>query len=180
MMELREVSVARMESDLATAPTYGTGVRLDAAVKLTVQPKTESKELNGDSVLQDVYARTTAVDLDIEVGLLSLDGYQIMVGGSVTTTGTTPNQKVVYSLKASDWSPPYFKLEGRWTYAGVGIGDAHVILYKCKVTDAPAIELNDASGNFGTVKFKASALPATADGSWFDIVLNETAVENAE
>lgn len=174
LMELRDVKIAKLLTDLSSAPTYGASVDLQGAVKLLVTPKTETKKLQGDSKLLDVYQRTTEVELDVEIALLGLDALQIIIGGSVTTDGVSPNQSVTYSLTGDDTVPPYFKLEGKWTYAGEGIGDAHVVLYKCKVTDAPSIELNDASGNFGTVNFKALALSATSNSKWLDIVLNET------
>ena len=169
LMELTDVKIAPIKSD----GSYGTLVDLAGALKLQIAPKTETKKLYGDSQLNDLYQKTTEIEVSGECTFLSLDALKIIVGGNITTSGTTPNQKAVYSLTAANSTPGYFYLEGQWTYAGDGIGDAHVILYKVKVTDPPDIEINDASGNFGTVKFKAVALPNDS-GEWFDIVLNET------
>lgn len=174
LMELSDASIAQLLTDVTTAPTYGTTTPVNGALKIHIAPKTETKKLRGDSLLLDVYQRTLEIELDMEFALLSLDVYKIMAGGSYVTSGTTPNQKVTYSLKGTDTSPPYWKCEGQWTYAGDGLGDAHVVLYKVKATDIPAIEINDASGNFGQVKVKGLALPCTSNSSWFDIVLNET------
>lgn len=174
LMELRNVKIAKLLSDITGNPFYDAMVNLTGAVKLTISPKAETKKLKGDSTTIDIYQKITEVELDVEIALLSLDGLQVIQGGTVTSSGTTPSQKTVYSLKSTDPSPGYFKIEGQWTYAGDGIGDAHVVLYKVKATDLPAIELNDSSGNFGTVKFKAIAVPALSNASWYDIVLNET------
>jgi len=174
LMELDDVAIAQLLTDSTTAPTYSTSVNLNGSTKLQVSPKTETKKLHGDSQLLDVYQRTTEVEINVEFALLSLQALKVMMGGSYTSTGVTPDQTTTYSLKGTDTAPPYFKLEGRWTYAGEGIGDAHVVLYKCKATDLPDIEINDANGNFGTVKMKGIALPCVSNSSWFDIVLNET------
>lgn len=174
LMELSDVAIAQLLTDATTAPTYGTSVNLNGSSKLQISPKTDTKKLHGDSLLLDVYQRTTEIELNVEFALLSLDALKVMMGGDYASTGTTPNQKVTYSLKGTDTAPPYFKIEGQWTYAGEGIGDAHVVLYKCKATDLPDIEVNDANGNFGQVKMKGLALPCVSNSSWFDIVINET------
>lgn len=177
LMELSDVAISKLLTDATASPTYGTKVDLAGAVKLQISPKAETKKLHGDSILLDVYQRTTEVEVSAEFALLSLDALAIIQGGTVVTAGVTPNQKVTYSLKGTDNSPPYFKLEGQWTYAGEGLGDAHVVLYKVKATDLPDLEINDANGNFGTVKMKGIALPCTSNSTWFDIVLNETVSE---
>lgn len=175
LMELTDAKVAKMLTDVSSAPTYDSLVDLSGALKLTISPKSEMKKLYGDSELKDIYSRVTEIEIDGECTVLSLDALKIMLGGTVTASGTTPNQKQTFALTSATATLPFFKLEGKWTYAGEGLGDAHVVLYKCKVSEAPAIEINDASGNFGTIKFKAVALPATANGAWYDLILNETA-----
>lgn len=175
LIELVEVKIAQLTADALTAPTYGTSVKLTGSTKITVSPKTDTKKLHGDSKLLDVYQRTTEIELDVEMAMLPVAALPILQGGTLVSSGETPVGKQLYSLKGSDTTPPYFKIEGRWTYAGEGIGDAHVILYKVKATDFPPVEVNDASGNFGAVKFKGLALPCISNDSWFDIVINETA-----
>lgn len=175
LMELSDAKIAKMINDTGSGPTYDTTIDLPGIVKIGVAPKAETKKLYGDSKLLDIYQKTTEVELDVECAQLSLDAMEVLLGGSVTQSGTTPNQTATYSLTAADSTPPYFKLEGQWLYAGDGVGDVHIVLYKCKVTDPPQMEVNDASGNFGTVKFKAIAIPAASNNKWFDIVVNETA-----
>jgi hypothetical protein len=174
LMELADAKIAKMTADSGTSPTYETAIDLPGIVKVGVAPKAEIKKLYGDSKLLDIYQKTTEVELDVECAELSLEALKVLMGGSVTTSGTTPEQTATYSLTAADSTPPYFKLEGQWLYAGDGVGDVHIVLYKCKVTDPPQVEVNDVSGNFGTVKFKAIALPADSNDKWFDIVVNET------
>lgn len=175
LMELADAKVSKMTADTGSAPTYASSVDVGGVVKIGVAPKVETKELKGDSKLLDTYTRTIQIDLDVEAALMSFDALAVLLGGSTSATGSTPNQVTTYKLLATNATPPFFKLEGQWLYAGEGLADAHIILYKCKVTDPPSFEINDASGAFGGVKFKAVALPVSASsGSWMDIVLNET------
>jgi hypothetical protein len=45
LMELRDVKIAKLLTDSATDPTYGTPVDIPGAIKVQVSPKTESKKL---------------------------------------------------------------------------------------------------------------------------------------
>lgn len=180
LMELTDAKIARMTADTvgAATPTYeSTWSDLVGVTKISVAPKTETKKLYGDSELKDVYTKTTEIELDVEASFIGLDALKVILGGTVTDAGTTPNQTTVYSLLGSNSTPPYFKIEGKWNYTGVAdAADAHVILYKCKVTDPPTFDINDSSGAFGTMKFKAIAFPCLANSlGWFDIKVNETA-----
>jgi len=179
LMELQDAKIATVLTDNSgdANPTYAaTWADLMGITKIVVTPKVETKQLKGDSELKDVYTKTTEVELDVEASFMSLDALKVIMGGTITDAGTTPNQTTTYSLKSSNSTPPYFKLEGKWNYTGVAdAADAHVILYKCKVTDPPQLELNDSSGNFGTMKFKAIALPCASNGNWYDVKVNETA-----
>lgn len=174
LLELEDVKVFKMTADADTAPTYEAPVDIPGITKIAIAPKIENKKLQGDSKLLDVYSKVTEIELDIEFAELSLEAMKVLVGGEVTVSGTAPDQAATYALKPGTATAPYFKLEGRWLYAGDGIGDVHVVFYKCKVSDIN-FEVNDASGNFGTVKAKAFAIPCESDDSWFDIKVNETA-----
>lgn len=174
LIELSDLKISKLLTDDGTATTYGTVVDLPGAMKITLSPKADSKQLRGDSILVDVYTKITEVELDVECSMFNLDALPVLMGGTVVDSGTTPAQKTTFSLAATNTTPGYFKIEGQWTYVNIGTGDAHVILYKCKITDAPSFEINDASGNFGTLKFKGLALPTIYNGNWYDLVLNET------
>jgi hypothetical protein len=173
-MELADVKIAKLLTDSASAPTYDTLVDLAGALSLTVQPVIETKQLKGDSETKDIYSKVVEVNVEGECSMANIEAYKVMVGGSVTQTGETPNQKATWKLTSATATLPYFKIEGQWTYAGEGIGDAHVVVYKMKVTEPPGFEINDASGNFGTFKFKGIAVPTTSNGDWIDAVFNET------
>ena len=45
MMELRDAKIAKLVTDNATAPTYGTSVDLEGMTKITITPKTKSNPI---------------------------------------------------------------------------------------------------------------------------------------
>ena len=188
-IELTDAKIAKLTADVKgqAAPTYAAVVDLPGSLKITVSPKMSTKELYGDSEQIDQYSKINKVELDVECSMFSLDALAILIGGTVTTTAESvagaKDSKIKYSLKSKNTTPPFFKMEGQWTYVNDEInaagGDAHVVVYKCKVTDPPEFEVDDASGNFGTCKFKATAVACRAgtdavNGTdWYDIILNQ-------
>lgn len=171
MLELREVRITALGPN--DAPV-GNSVKLPAAISLKLSLTMDSKELKGDSELIDIYSKVTKAEVEMENGQFSLDAMCILMGGTISSTAST----LAWDLLGSHSTPGYFKLEGRWTYVNSQAADAHIILPKVKVTQPPSFTINDASGNFGTASFKATAVrtndPANLD-KWIRIQFNETA-----
>lgn len=175
ILELQDARISPMTADTGGAPTYGASIDLPGIVKIELTPVMDNKELFGDNTLLDIWSRVTKVEIDVECAELSLDAIRTIMGGVVTLTGTTPNQRQTFALRGTDSMPGYFRIQGRWLYTGTGAGDAHIVLHKVKTTEAPSFEAQGADGSFGTVSFKGVAIPATSNSSWFDIMINETA-----
>lgn len=182
LMELRDVKVAPLLTDpVSGETTYGDYVDLAGALSLQVTPQMESKTLYGDSTVMDTYSRTTSIQFTVTNSVVSFDGLKVVVGGSITKDGTEGTEAITYSMLAENATPGYFKLEGKWDYASTDntVKDAHCILYKCRITEAPDFTINDTSGDFGDCSFTGTAVPTNADGKWWDMVLNATAKEIA-
>lgn len=175
ILELQDARISPLTADTGGAPTYGASIDLPGIVKIGLTPVMESKELFGDNMLLDVWSKVTKVETEIECSELSLDAIRVIMGEAVTLTGTTPNQRQTYALRGTDAMPGYFRIQGRWLYTGTGAGDAHIVLYKVRATEAPSFEAQGADGSFSMVSFKGVAIPAISNSSWFDIMINETA-----
>jgi len=174
LLELKDVKIAPLTDDPeGGSATYGTSVDIPGIVKLGIKPTVEKKELQGDNRVMDIWTKIKTIEISFEHVKLSLDALKIMLGGTVTAAGTTPNQTQTYSLTAND-QPGYFKLEGQAVYVEEGLGDVHFVAYKCLADDPPGWEVSDQSGNFASVTGKATAIPRNADGKIFDIVFNES------
>lgn len=175
ILELQDARISPMTADTGGAPTYGASVDLPGIVKIKLTPVMESKELFGDNALLDVWSKVTKVEAEIECAELSLDAMRIIMGGTVSLTGTTPNQRQTFALRGTDTLPGYFRIQGCWLYTGTGAGDTHIVLYKVKATEAPSFEAQGSDGDFGMVSFKVVAIPAISNSNWFDVMINETA-----
>jgi hypothetical protein len=130
------------------------------------------EELRGDDKVIAIRGKGASVDWEMEHGGIALSAYKSLAGGTVTTTGVTPNQVTTFRKKVTD-QRPYFKAEGQ-AISDNG-GDFHAILYRCRASDSLEGELGD--GAFWLTKASGSALPSLITGLedvLYDFVLNET------
>ena len=174
LMELSDVKVAPLLTDPADAdPTYGEYVDLAGVLSLQISPEMVTKDLMGDSTIMDTYSRITSVNFTVTNSVLSFGGLQVMLGGTIEKQGSGDAEKVTYSMTKETATPKYFLLEGKWDYPSTDgtIGDGHVVLYKCRINDAPDFTINDSSGDFGECSFGGVALPTNHSGKWWDTVL---------
>lgn len=178
LMELEDVKVAPLISDPDDAePEYGAYVDLAGILSLQVSPEMVTKTLYGDSTIMDTYSRTTSINFTVTNSVISYSGLEVVVGGKVSKTGTGAAEKVTYSMTADSATPGYFKLEGKWNYASTDntVKDAHIVLYKCRVSEPPDFTINDSSGDFGDCSFSGVAMPTNFSGSWWTMELNAEA-----
>lgn len=162
-------------SPQATDGTYGTGVDLPVARTFSWSDAEDFEQLKGDDVTVASAGQGPTVAWELESGGMPLDAYKIMAGGLVTSSGTTPAQKKVYSKLVTD-ARPYFKAEGQ-AISDSG-GDLHGVVYRCKADGS----LEGEFGNGAFMLLSASGtgfgntIGTTPDNKLYDFVQNETAV----
>lgn len=161
-------------TDLTATVYAGASIDLPNVRTLSFAEAEEFEELRGDDSLVATHGSGPNVEWELEAGGVSLEAVAAMYGGTVATTGTTPNQ--VKSLKkAVTQVRPYFKIEGQ-SISDSG-GDLHCIIYRAKATDNLSGEFTDGSffltGASGTGL--KSLVSADIDLVWA-WVQNETAV----
>jgi len=177
VMELTDVMVYEMTADSGVGPTYGNGVPITGLVKVSIKPEMATAELEGDGTLLDVWSKMKSAEIEIESAYLSMDVLAILAGVEVTTTGATPNQVSSYEV-GKDSRPKWFKIEGRWVYAGLGLGSVNFTLHKCKATDPGTLE--PGASEFGGMKVTAKAVPTESTGKIYKLDANETAAALSE
>lgn len=172
---LRDVKLVGFTTAAATAYNTPT-IDLPYARTFSFSETEDFEDLRGDDVVVTTRGSGPGVDWELEGGAVSLEAVQVMYGGTITSTGTTPAQKKVLSKKQTD-SRPYFKAEGQ-VISDSG-GDLHAVVYKCRAT-------GDLDGEFGDGEYFltgasgrgiGSTVVADVDKVW-DFVQNETAVAN--
>ncbi|HBC94394.1 MAG TPA: phage tail protein [Pelotomaculum sp.] len=173
ILGINDAKISPLTADDSTATTYGAAVDVPGITSLKLTPTFIEKQLKGDETVIDTYAKLEQIDWAIEHGVVSLDALAIMIGGTVTASGETPNQKQTFTLTKSDL-PQYFKLEAKTDYTDVG--DAHFMLHKAKCT---SFDYTLQGEEYATISASGKAIATMKDGSIKDIVFNETAEDIA-
>jgi hypothetical protein len=167
---LRDV---KLKSYTSATALSATPIDLPNSRTFSFEEAEEFQELRGDDQVVATRGSGPSISWDLEAGGISLEAYQTINGGVVTSTGTTPAQVKTYK-KASTDSRPEFQVEGQ-AISESG-GDFHVILYRCKATGSLSGELAD--GAFWLTSASGSALPSRVTatlGLLYSFVQNETA-----
>jgi hypothetical protein len=172
---VQQARIAKLLTDPSSAPTtYGTTAPVTGTKSLKVTGTVTTVDLRGDNTVLDSDSLLTGVEVEIDYAKLSMDNLATWLGGTVTDSGTTPNQ-------VSSWILPspatfnYFKLEGRSMTADPVAGDFHVLFPKLKLADFPQLGLAEETYQLFNVKCHAMPPYGTPNG-WMTITLNETAV----
>jgi hypothetical protein len=163
---LRDVKVRPIDS----AGTVGTSVDLPASRTFSFSEAEDFEELRGDDKVIAIRGKGPKVSWDLEAGGIGLDSYLVMAGGTLTTTGVTPNQIKKLNKKVTD-ARPYFQVEGQ-AISDSG-GDFHVKIYRCRASDSLEGELAD--GTFWLTSASGDAIGDASD-NLYDFIQNESVV----
>lgn len=133
----------------------------------------EFEELRGDDRVVATHGNGASVEWELEGGGLSFEAVKAMYGGTITESGTTPNQVKKLAKLQTDVRMP-FKLEGQ-IISDSG-GDVHCVLDACKTTGNLEGEFGD--GAFFLTGASGIGLPSKLAGRTdylYEFVQNETA-----
>ena len=97
----------------------------------------------------------------------------LLMASSVITTSCSNDDDSLNEIQSdkptiTHWVEPYHVKDGT-------VEDAHVILHKCRISEAPDFTINDSSGDFGDCTFTGVAVPTNNKGLWWDMVLQAKA-----
>lgn len=172
-IDIDDAKIALLTADLSSAPTYAASVDVPNVVELNFQFQMKTALLEGDSVVDAVYSKITHATGTISFRAAALDLDANLLGGTMTQTGTTPNQITTLDILGSSLAQ-YFKVEGRATHVegidGVATGD-RVTVWKAKVTTGPT---TTRSGDFVITEYGFTAVRARSNNKLVSKVLEET------
>jgi hypothetical protein len=163
---LRDIKVIPINDD----GSLGTAVDLPVAQTLSFSEAEEYQELRGDDRLVAVHGQGPTVEFDLEAGGISLDAWKVITGGTLTESGSTPASVKSLTKKVTD-ARPYFRIEGQ--AINDVMGDTHVVIYKCKLTDTLEGEMTD--GEFFVTSCSGQGI-GDEDENLYTFTWNETAV----
>lgn len=166
---IRKLQITPMGDDGATPDT---SVMLDAVQRLGFTESEDFEIMRGEDKEITRRGKGPLVNWAMSQGGLSLPAYKAVVGGTLTTTGVSPNVVTKVRKSANDVRP-WFKAEGQ-SISDSG-GDVHAVIFLCKTTGDVTGEFADQT--FWTTGFSGVGLPsreaATLD-ALYDIIENET------
>lgn len=160
-------------TDASATVLAASGIDLPNAQTFTFSDNENFEDLRGDDHLVTSHGNGSEIDWELGAGGLSFEAWQAMNGGTVTTTGVTPNQVKTYSKNITDQRPS-FMVEGQ-SISDSG-GDMHCKIYRCKATGELAGSLEDGKFWITSVKGKGYSSYASPVGRLYDFIQNETAV----
>lgn len=170
---LRDVKITPYTDATATV-LAGSSIDLPNAQTFSFTESTDIETLRGDDTDVAAHDKGPSVDWELAAGGISFEAYAAIAGGTVTTTGSAPNQVKRFRKLITDIRP-YFKVEGQ-SISDSG-GDFHGIVYRAKATGDVSGSQEDGKFWITGIKGKGygSLVPATL-AALYDFVQNETAV----
>lgn len=151
--------------------TYATGIDVPGIKSVGISGDVNSNELRGDGARIDYAAKLAGLSLSFEFAKAAFDIFALLAGGTVTDSGTTPNQKAQWDLLGTD-QLNYFKFEAQTRGVDTIGGDGHFTLHKCIITSFPSLGFADE--DYQTFSVDAAAMPLLANSKTISGVLNET------
>lgn len=168
---LRDVKFQKLTDD-GTA-TVGGLIDLPYGRTFNFKETEDFEELRGDDSLVATHGSGPNVEWELESGGLNFEAASTMYGGTVTTSGVSPNLIKRWRKLSTD-TRPYFRVTGQ-SISDSG-GDIHAIVYRCKANDDYEGEMGD--GSFMLTTGKGKGLPNYIAGpdlnAVFDFLQHET------
>lgn len=170
-----DAKIAKLTADpTGGTATYATAIDLPGIKSVGLGFEINNVSLRGDNRELDSDSTLVAVTVTFSHAKMSYDALPVLIGGTVTDTGTTPNQVARFRRLGADVFS-YFKFEAATPTGGgdVATGDQHLIVYKAKITD---YGLGLAEEDYQTFSGTARGVVRASDDFLFDLLANETAV----
>lgn len=148
--------------------TVGTAVAVPAGRVMTVDPTEDTVELTGYNGVVATDVSNTAADVTLEFGGVDLDVFAVLGGGTVASSGTTPNVVRTYKAGMAGVARPYVRIIGKALY---GSGDVWI--------DVKKVKFQIPGGNFNEGEFYVASIDGQAvrdsDGELINFIDHETA-----
>lgn len=168
---VKDCQIAELLTDASPGPTYDTIIDIPGIQEFGFKPNVSEKDLKGDEITIDRRAKFENVEISVKNAKIPLDAFEVIFGGTLTSTGTTPN--VINKLAVKGVSRPgYFKIEAQVTDVEDDDADFHFVAYKAKLSSVG--DLGATGEDYKVVSFTAKGIPCEGDDSFFDLIYNET------
>lgn len=164
---LRHVKLTPINTD----GTLGTPVQLPVSQTFTFAETEDFEELRGDDKVKAERGQGPTIDWELGAGGISMEAYQVLAGGTISETGTSPDVTKTFAKDAYS-ERPYFRVEGQ-AISDSG-GDFHAVVFRCRATGDLNGEMSD--GSFWITNASGRGYPDEANANrLYEFRQNETA-----
>lgn len=157
-------------------PGGGTETQFLGIRKVSIDFDGIIKQAEGDDRILAVFAFQKGAKVSTEYAAVDLDTLKVITGGTLTDSGTTPNQTTTLSIKSGASPVGSFVIYGQIT-RGLGTGDipqqVKIIMPKFTI-DSSSIKLGGNFEDIWTLSFGGVAIPNDT-GEFMSIEFIETA-----
>lgn len=168
LYDVVDCKVFPLLTDLAgsASPTYGAAIDVPGISAFSLDPNIVANELKGDGKVLRTKSRIDKFAVKATYGLLDLNVLATVLGGAITAQGAS---ETLYDfvLSGASASTPDFAIAAEIsdTDTDAGVGDLHVIFYKCKITGGSL--LSQSTDSFGQPSMDMDVIGPNANDGTF-------------
>jgi hypothetical protein len=172
--DIHDAKIYKLLTDpVGGSPTFGPAVDVPGMAEFSVDPNFVTQELKGDAKVIAKKGRADRFTVSVTYGKIALDVQGVLMGGTITDTGTTPAMVGEWSMPGTN-SLQYFKMEASIEDVELGLQQVQVILYKCQLTGGTLI--SGATDTFGQPTLEIDAIPLDSTDQMARVRFMETKV----
>lgn len=138
----------------------GTAKDIPGIRRIEMDAQIEETEHRGDNKILAVAASINSFDLTIEVGQLNADALAALSGGTVASSGTTPDQIRTLVRKSTDVIADY-QIKAKTTSKTSDGGATWLTFHRCQWVGGPSYAMAD--NEFSVAEITARAVPDTTN-----------------
>jgi hypothetical protein len=169
----KDAKIYPLTADPASgSPTYGTGIDVPGLKTVTISGDVNTAELRGDNQSLDQQSVIGGLTLACEFAKLSLDILSAIFAAATADSGTTPNQKSIWTLLGTT-QMNYIGFTCQAVGADSVTGDVQFSVYKAVLSSFPEMGLEEEDYKTSALEF--AIVPLLSNGKWIGTTLNETA-----
>lgn len=166
---LREIDITPIDPDTLA---LGTPIPLPGSQVLTFKRKQDKKSLRGNDRTIDTSIQNIAADWSFDHGgLIPLDAAEVLSGGTLEVSGTSPNEVKTLTQRSTD-QPGFFRIRGR-SVNSKGVSGSKIVYYYCQCETFEG-EMKD--GEYWVSKAGGEAIGHPSNDKVWDLVQEETSV----
>lgn len=155
----------------AGSPVYGTGIDVPGIKTVAITGDINNVELRGDNGRMDSASVLGGVAVSMTFAKLSHDILSAVFAAVAAASGTTPNQKSVWTLLGTT-GLNYVGMTCQSVGADTITGDVQFAAYKLMLDEFPEMGLEEEDYKTSSLSFAAS--PLISNGKWVGSTLEET------